>query len=86
MGWENILKKPFEMAGWTDEEIKIVKGLGNELGLKVEGPKYRAERTSNVTDDEFEVFAEWIESSKDQNIKLPDRKKTADSKTFLAAA
>ena len=24
---------------------------------------------SNVTDDEFEVFAEWIESSKDQNIK-----------------
>ncbi len=26
-------------------------------------------RKSNVTDDEFEVFAEWIESSKDQNIK-----------------
>jgi len=26
-------------------------------------------RKSNVTDDEFEVFAEWIESNKDQNIK-----------------
>jgi len=26
-------------------------------------------RKSNVTDDEFEVFSEWIESSKDQNIK-----------------
>ena len=77
MSWENILKKPVrlkitegkvmkpERRLWTDEEIKKVKKVGNELGLKVEGPKPEDKFRPIRIEFSSDKFRGWIQKSMD---------------------
>ena len=68
MNWQDILKN-FKMADWTEEEISRLKGLGGELGLKVEGPLFRAERSHDAKAIEFstdEIKGSIVKRGKDE--------------------
>jgi hypothetical protein len=52
MSWFTILKN-FKVADWTDEEIRRLTRLGNELGLKIEGPNFKVDKPHRAIHIEF---------------------------------